>query len=100
MTRFLPLPASGEREITSRGSTHPTSIRNAEPPVEEVHQPRRPDQQELQVLEERRLPAFDFVAGELEHPGEDEQRAGDPLEIDPDVLLDQPDNGDRERAER
>src|SRR5690242_11654235 len=68
-----------------RGSTHPTSIRNAELAKPKVHEPGRSDQQKLQVLEERRLPALDLVAGKLEHPGGDEHRAGDPLEIDRDV---------------
>src|SRR5690606_1362971 len=53
---------------------------DAEMPVKVCQQPRRTDQQELDVLEERGLLALDFVPYELADPGgnedADEQRPG------------------------
>src|SRR5690606_143902 len=53
---------------------------DAEMPVKVCQQPRRADQQELDVLEERGLLALDFVPYELADPGgnedADEQRPG------------------------
>src|SRR5690606_9074402 len=55
-----------------RGERAKPSVSPAQLAEHKAQQPRRPDQQELQVLEERRLLAFDMVPDELADPGQHE----------------------------
>src|SRR5690606_9287260 len=61
----------------TRAAGFPSSVADAEPAIDEAEQPDRSDQQELDVLEEGRLPAFDPVPDELPDPGDDEDRERD-----------------------
>ena len=78
---LVPDPLDKElHEKVSRGSARGggcascASVRDAEAAVGRGQQPQRPDQQELQVLEEGRTPALDGVADELPDPRDDEDR--------------------------
>src|SRR5690606_35836091 len=69
---------SSSASASATGQDRSRSVAPAEPAVELVERPQRPDQQIAQVGEEARLTAFDPVADELADPCDDEHADRDP----------------------
>src|SRR5262249_11376767 len=67
--------APATRTISRTSAAH--SVGEAEPAVGRSDQPQRPDEQELEILEEGRATTLDSVTDELHGPGEheDDERA-------------------------
>lgn len=57
-------------EIMRQPTAKKALVRHAQLPVHEMEQPRRTNQQELNIFEKAGLFAFDFVADELADPGQ------------------------------